>query len=995
MTLSVSVRAELKRRVSAWFRWARPVLAALAVLLVVGGIPGARPSPFVLPTHSAPELPPDASGRDARVVATLRSENGKPIANGRVQAFAIVDGAAYAAGAATSDAAGRAVVDGLPHGEHWLVADADGYARASSHVILSVGERDLDFVLGAEHTLDVAVKDERGAVVANAEIEVTGAEPLPVGARAGGEGSVLVGRLGKGPFLVTARAPGYEEVTQRGVKEGDHVAFILRKLGAIVVHVVDVGGQPVAGAEVAVAGATLWPARIADTDKSGSLRVGSLTAGSYALRATRGGDVSPTELGVMLARGEEKTVTLTIAPGRIVAVRVMDGDGDDASPIAGARLSLVEGGLSPFPFEAKSGHDGRAHLGPIAPGAATLAARADGFVPRGAIPVDQVGGKEIVVSLVRAGVLTGRVVDTRGFPVDGATIEVVGTDFYGAPISDDPRRTGFREAHFEAMLSGPSQLVPAGELGVVPGPVPPIPHAFSSGGGSSMGVARSSDDFAEPWVSRDDGTFRCAPVSPGRIRAFVHHPQYVETMSDAVSLASGGEAHVDVVMHAGGWLDGRVVDTRGTGVAGARVQIAARRGTFERSTKTATDGTFAFAAVPESVVVSVFQDDDANEPAARETVSIPERETRSVTLTLPDARPALPATVRDDRGYPIEGAQLTAHSLDPAAPLRTTVFTDARGEAQIKGAKGLELRIEVSAPGHAPKVADVAPAVEALALVLGLAETATGEVRSSRRDPIEGAEIVLYTNLGARHARAAADGTFAMKDLAAGVATLRVRAAGFAPAARELTIPDTNGSRPFEIPRIELVEGGTVEGVVVDGHGDPVQGARVARDRAPTYLAVGATPAGVAVSDAEGRFKLGDLPEGELTLEAYAPDVGRARVSGVRVNAGRRTLNLRITVRKEEGESRDPGASGGVAVTLGETSDPREVVLVGVAQGSEAERAGLAPEDVLVSVDGVAVHTIEEARGRLNGPLGDDVVIKVRRADGEETFRVGREQVRR
>ncbi len=284
-----------------------------------------------------------------------------------------------------------------------------------------------------------------------------------------------VGRLGKAPFLVTVRAPGYEEVTQRGVKEGDRVLFTLRRLGAIVVRVVDVAGAAVVGAEVAIAGATLWPARVAETDKTGSLRVGSLGAGSYALRATRGEQVSPTELGVLLARGEEKTITLTIAPGRLVAVRVMDGDGDDASPIAGARLSLVEGGLSPFPLEGKSGRDGRARLGPIAPGTATLAARADGFVPRGAISVPEALGKELVVSLVRAGALTGRVVDTRGFPIDGATIEVVGTDFYGAPISDDPRRTSFREAHFEAMLSGPTQLVPAGELGVVPGSGPADP----------------------------------------------------------------------------------------------------------------------------------------------------------------------------------------------------------------------------------------------------------------------------------------------------------------------------------------------------------------------------------------------------------------------------------------------------------------------------------------------------------------------------------------
>ncbi len=84
-----------------------------------------------------------------------------------------------------------------------------------------------------------------------------------------------------------------------------------------------------------------------------------------------------------------------------------------------------------------------------------------------------------------------------------------------------------------------------------------------------------------------------------------------------------------------------------------------------------------------------------------------------------------------------------------------------------------------------------------------------------------------------------------------------------------------------------------------------------------------------------------------------------------------------------------------MAVTLGETSEPREVLLVGVAQGSEAERAGLAPDDVILTVDGVAVRTIEEARAKLNGPISDDVVLKVRRGDGYETFRVAREQVRR
>jgi hypothetical protein len=954
----------------------------------------------VLPL-TAPLLPrsDDAS---ARIEATVHATGGAPIEGASVTVFAIVEGVAYVATAAITDAHGHASMTELARGEVWIVADAAGRTRATSHVVLTEGTRALDFELAEERRLEVTVRDENGTAIDGAELEIVGGgDPLPIGGRTAGDGVARVGRLGAGPWVVTARAVGYEEVAQRGVREGDRLVVTLRRLGALVVRVVDRDDAPADGARVQISGATLWPARVAETGKDGSVRIGGLGAGSYALRASRGDDVSAIELGVMLARGEEKTITLRLVPGRWVAVRVMDGEGDEARPIGGARLSLAEGGLSPFPIEARTDKEGRARLGPIGPGSATIAARADGFVPRGSVRVPEASAGELVIPLVRAGALVGRVVDTRGFPVDGATIEIIGTDFYGAPIADDPRRTSFRESHFEAMLPGPTPLVPAGELGVVPGPVPPIPHAFTvSRAGSPAGGALPPDpsmrgaDVDEPWVTRADGTFRAAPASPGRIRALVRHPQFVEAVSDAVTLTTGGEASVEIVMHAGGWLDGRVVDAASHPVAGARVQIAATRGSFERSTKTASDGTFAFASVPDSIIVSAFQDDDATQAAVREHVKIPEREKKSITLVLPEARAALAAIVKDDRGYPLEAVQITAHSLDPATPLRVTAFTDDRGEAHLSGAKGLALRVEISTSTHAPVVMATQASLERLDVTLRLAERANGEVRSSRGEPLAEAEVTLYTELGARHARTDGAGLYSVSGLAPGAAKLRVRAQGHAPVSRDVKIPDSGGARPFTLPRIELSGEGIVEGVVVDVRGDPVQGARVARDRVPTYLAVGATPAGVAVTDARGRFKLGELPEGEVTLEAYAPDVGRTRVSGVRIGAGRTTIDLKITLDKLD-KAPDPGASGGVAVTLGETSEPREVVLVAVAEGSEAERAGLAPNDVLLEVDGASVHTIDEARAKLNGPIADDVVLKLRRGERIETIRVGREQVRR
>ena len=69
-------------------------------------------------------------------------------------------------------------------------------------------------------------------------------------------------------------------------------------------HVVAEGGVPAAGARVAVAGATLWPARTATADDRGDVRIGSLEAGTYALRATKEEAVSAIDFDVAIGQGK-------------------------------------------------------------------------------------------------------------------------------------------------------------------------------------------------------------------------------------------------------------------------------------------------------------------------------------------------------------------------------------------------------------------------------------------------------------------------------------------------------------------------------------------------------------------------------------------------------------------------------------------------------------------------------------------------------------------
>jgi protocatechuate 3,4-dioxygenase beta subunit len=986
----------------------RPFLLALFCLLYVGSWPGAVVRPPVLAPLMAAPLPEDIGDRDGVLDVVVHDSavpNDKPALRGaHVRAFAILDGRAHDAGEATTDATGRATLKRLPHAEHWIVAEAAGHARASQMVVIVSGSRRLDLELGAEHELAVDVKTEQGVGIAAAEIEIRGPDPFPIGARTDDSGRARVGRLGEGPYSVTVRAAGFEEVTRRRVPEGALCVITLGRQGALLVKVVSESGEPVPNARVLVASPSLWPARVAETAKDGSVRLGGLDPGTYALRSVQGTRVSPIELGISVGRGEEKSVELRLAPGVMITARVVDAVEDEG--IARARVTLAESGLSPFPIEGLTDKQGRVVLGPIARGSASLAARADGFVAKPAVRIEDPPPAEVKVSLLKGGSLIGRIVDTRGYAVDGATIRVVGTDLEGMPIDEDPQRSSFRDAHFTVALAGPRPLVPAGELGVMPGPVPSIPHGpaaslmLAGTGGSGLGRpgAPGSKNADEPWVSGRDGMFNATPIPPGRVRALVHHPQYVEAMSDVVALVSEKESRVDIVLSRGGSLEGRVVDTRGRQVAGAHVTALATRGSLERLTRSASDGSFAFAALPEAVTILVSRDEDVAQVAVRIEVTIPEGGKKTIELALPEARPPLAVKVTGDRGAGIDAAQISAVSLDPAEALRVTAFTDPRGNAELANAKGLPLRVEVRSPGRSPKVVVTTADLASLTVELAVAESATGEVWANRRETIEGAEVTLQSETGTRHARTNKDGTYTFGELTAGPARLRIRAKGRAPISRDVVIEDRGGRRATELSRVELAEEGIVEGLVVDAKGDPVPGARVAKDAVPTYLPASGIPPGMAVADSKGRFRLGELAEGAAMLEAYSPDVGRAQVTGIRVLAGRSTSGVKIVLARGEAVASDPLATGGVAVTLGETAaglTAAEVVIVAVAEGSEAERAGLLPNDLVAEIAGARVSSITDARARLSGPVHDDVVVKVKRGERVLSLRVPREQVRR
>ena len=193
------------------------------------------------------------------------------------------------------------------------------------------------------------------------------------------------------------------------------------------------------------------------------------------------------------------------------------------------------------------------------------------------------------------------------------------------------------------------------------------------------------------------------PGAPGR-SAPSCDIRRTSSVFDLVTLLPGAEASVKIVLRGGGTLEGRIVDDRHFPLAGVRVDIASTQGILERTTRTADDGTFGFAAVPGGD--RLFGEPTRCHRRRGPTVDPDHQRDRAKAdeLVLPAPRETMTVHVSDARGAAIAGAQVLAVSLASDSPLRHTSFTDREGNALFKDAVGLAMRVQVSHRGRAPAV---------------------------------------------------------------------------------------------------------------------------------------------------------------------------------------------------------------------------------------------------------------------------------------------------
>lgn len=875
-------------------------------------------------------------------------------------------------------------------GSYWLIGRVKGFARVEFPVVVTDQDITRHWVLEPAHQLTVEVKREvegtyepfpDATVLITPSLDVSMFAPsdpnldnlsqaVPFGSLSPADGRVSIQDLPRGPYRVRVFARGYEPY--EATTQAD-VLVVLRPVEALKVVVLR-DSKPVEGARVHVVGVGAWPPRTLLSGPGGAVTVVGLRAGRYGLTAEHGEFVSATPSFVELSSGAgEREIHLELAPARELLIHVRS---KQKEPVGQARLTFAP--HSPYESARRGETDAtglfRAH--PLSQLEGTVQVAALGYVPQN---VEVRGQSSLIIELERGGTLRGRVVDDEGNPVPSAQIRVAGTDGAGQPIllAFDPLCT--RDTHFEWAESQSQVLVPAGELGVLLGPVPPIP--LRAGGPGPCPTATSLQPSR--MVSDASGRFVVTGVPPGEVVALAVHPDYLSGRSRPSSLGAGASAELEIVLGRGTALVGRVVDHRDFPVAQALLRLSGKG--YEQSALTTSDGSFRLAATPPEVSLRIFAPERPGRVALELRLGEKNR-SEAERIVLPEPVEPVEIRVRDARGGPVELAQVVLRSLEAGAPWTETRFTDRSGSVRFEAARGIRAQLRVEAPGLG--VHDFERRLGANELVeLQPQLWVRGRVTAVRgRWPAAGALVRL--NCEARTVTVLTDdaGGYRTGPLPPGRCRLQVEHPEYARASREVLLELGAHERDVELADVDLAEALAWRGEVVDESGAPVHGAIVSATPLPPFLPElrGAWPLGHVLTDAEGHFEL--LAEDVPTLRLYGAD-GLHREgewSGSSVD-GRRG-DVHILLRSRETVAPDVVAT----VLIGLKAEGGKLFVELVLPSHEGTRA-LEKGDEILAIDGERPESLSEARQLLSGPAHTEVEVRVERLGRERTFRVRRE----
>ena len=818
------------------------------------------------------------------------------------------------------------------------------------------------------------------------------------------EGAFRLAHLVMGLVSVAVEGEGVAPVVRPEVI-APASALLLRvsRLGAVRGTVRRPDGAGAGSANVIIVGSGIWPPWTVETDEDGTFVVLGIPEGVYELEAHWRTMTTRRELGVEVDADGNVTVDLDLDESAEIIGTVLDRR--TGQPIADATVSLSADLLSLAPARSRTNEDGTFRVTGLAPGTYWLSLSAEGYVALSGrsctVP------SEVELTMDQEAVVSGRVIDSRGFALAGATVE---------------------PGHTSMPSSRPTLLTPVGSfggavaptpgpidnIGVRPGlediPLPLVPAVAGEGGGApdagpslgmvALGLAippalreaesQSSNESGWPVVTGWDGSFTIRGLPAGRLRLLARHPTSAPGRSDEILLAPGAHVEgVEIVLIPGVEVAGRVLDERGFPLEGAMVRLQGGEAIEPAVVMTLAGGQFTFGGITGSIQLFVSRDGFAE--AIVPLVLDASQDRREVEVRLEAANRRLYGRVVDERGYPVASATVTVRTISRGRLNAHQVIAEADGSFELDGLSGETIVVLARSPGHATGSAAAGPGQEEVvvtmsssgALVVSVVESSTG-------DPLGSCAIEVLPASGARRSDVCVNGRAVFQDLAPGPARVWVSSPGrVSVETRAEVIAGAAADDGDALSTVELGAALTVTGQVLDEDGSPVVEARISLHEIPLSLIP--TSAGRWVrSGMQGRFELPGIPlEAESQIYFHHPTSGTAVVSvGPFWPADEPEIEVTLEApntprggRRFFGLALDVGLRNGAPIVRH------------LSPGSAAETAGLREGDRIVAIDGRAMRGLAGLTRLLRGPRGSAVLVTYSRGGEELTVAIERELV--
>lgn len=885
---------------------------------------------------------------------------------------------------------GRFSHDGARPPKEPVIASAPGHVGAGAWANVAT-EGDPEVVvldLEPAATIRGRVTTRAGEPVAGASIDVArnvgglmtmflpqpaGSDALPgpaPSAKSGPDGTFVLEGVRAGTLDLGCEKEGYlaarvERVKAVARETTDGIDFVLVRESALEGRVTDASGAPVEGATVRVSipaeglmkqAATLFGGVFASgrTGADGRYRVGGATEGRR--------DVVVEAPGFLTQRSEEtfpaeQTLVRDYAmqPGAELSGIVLLPDG---GPCPGATVRVQSAGAPPAnPMVAMMGVggataafvtdvEGRWKASGLQHGPHTVTASAPRYLDGTARDVAD-GATEVTLTLGAGVTLRGRVVAAEtGAGVGGATV--------------------FRKGRTSGPGAAPWMQGLAGDPSIVAGP---------------------------------DGSFEISGLLPGPWELYARAKGYAESGRLKVSGAAGETvSDLSLALAPGSSLSGRVLRKgAGTPIEGALVYVPLGKGPMasmnasdltegepsapadSESAKTGPDGSFVIAGLtPGKVTLEARAQGLApttmsgtEVPGGPVVVEMSEGGAVEGVVYAEDGRVHEGVTVMSQRGMMGQGARMSTtdregrYRIERLAPGAYQVMVlDPESPMMVGGVASVTIR-----DGEVTKHDFGKP---------GAGRTVSGEVLRDGK-PFPGATLVLLGGgSGMRLAEADAAGRFRFQGVTPGDYSVAVQSETFGGGNTSVRVSVGADEDPAAV-RLE-VSSLAVEGTVADAEtGNPVPMAQVlllapGSGRGGSIQDLVARQKGQTFSDANGRFRIGDVPSGTFSLRVSAAGYAEATVDGVVPGAApsrvtmSRGVELAVTVLGPDGM---PVANASVVPVdaTGEEGNPFDLSMSKITGGDGVARLRLSPGRWSIQVRAASFPEVEVAAEASQGAL--------------------------